>query len=59
MGNDVVELSPENDASKNKLGSYDEKQFEESKTKLLKLIDDERRATKIRSSMEKQMKKKY
>ena len=42
MGDDIVELSTENDALKNKIGSYDEKWLEESKAKLLKQIDDER-----------------
>ena len=33
MSNDIVDLSTENDASKNKKGPYDEKWLEESKTK--------------------------
>ena len=36
MGDDIVELSTENDALKNKIGSYDERWLEESKLKLLK-----------------------
>ena len=38
MGDDIVELSTENDASKNKIGSYDERWLEESKLKLLKKL---------------------
>ena len=59
MGDDIVELSSENDALKNKIGTYDEKWFEESKTKLLKQIDDQKRANLIMSRMEKQMNKQY
>ena len=40
----IVDLSIENDALKNKLGSYDEKWPEESKTRLLQQIVDGRRA---------------
>ena len=57
LGDDIVELSTENDALKNKIGSYDEKWLEESKAKLLKLIDDEKRANIIMSRMKKQMEK--
>ena len=42
MGDDFVELSTENDALKNKIGSYDEKWLEESKAKLMKQIDDKK-----------------
>ena len=31
MGDDIVEVSTENDALKNKVGSYDQQWFEESK----------------------------
>ena len=44
LGDDIVDLSTENDALKNKIGFYDEKWLEESKTKLLKQINDEKRA---------------
>ena len=44
VGDDLVELSTENETLKNKKGSYDEKWLEESKTKLLKQIDDEKRS---------------
>ena len=35
LGDDIVELSTETDALKNKIGSYDERWLEESKAKLL------------------------
>ena len=57
LGDDIVELSTENDALKNKIGSYDEKWLEESKNKMLKQIDDEKRANLIMSRMKKQMEK--
>ena len=57
MGDDIVELSTENDALKSKIGSYDEKWLEESKTRLLKQLKDERRAILILSRRQKQMKK--
>ena len=57
LGDDIVELSTENEASKNKIGSYDERWLEESKLKLLKEIDDEKRANLIMSRMKKQMDK--
>ena len=58
MRNDIVDLSTENDALKEKIGDYDEKWFQESKEKLLKDIDDEKRATLFMSTMKKQMNKK-
>ena len=57
LGDDIVELSTENDALKNKIGSYDERWLEESKLKLLKEIDDEKRANIIMSRMKKQLNK--
>ena len=57
MGDDIVELSTENDALKNKIGSYDKRWLEESKLKLLKEIDDGKRANIIMSRMKKQMNK--
>ena len=57
MGDDIIELSIENDALKNKIGSYDERWLEESKAKLLKEIDDEKRANIIMYRMKKQMNK--
>ena len=58
MGNDIVDLSTENDALKEKIGDYDEKWLQESKEKLLKDIDDEKKANLIMSRMKKQMNKK-
>ena len=57
MGDDIIELSTENDALKNKIGYYDKRWLEESKAKLLKEIDDEKRANIIMSRMKKQMNK--
>ena len=57
MGDDVVDLSTEKDALKNKIGTYDEKWLEKSKENLLKQIDDEKRANLIMSRKQKQMKK--
>ena len=59
MGDDIVDLSTENDVLKNKIGDYDEKWLEESKNKMLKQIDNEKRASLIMSRMEKQMEKHY
>ena len=39
MGDDMVELSTENDALEIKIGFYDEKWLEQSKAKLLKRHD--------------------
>ena len=57
MRDDIVELSTENDALKNQIGSYDEKWLEKSKNTMLKHIDDEKRANLIMSRMKKQMEK--
>ena len=57
MGNDIVEISTENDTLKNQIGNYDEKWLEESKAKLLKDIDDEKGANLIMSRLKKQMNK--
>ena len=57
MGDDIVELSTENESLKSEMGSFDEKWLEESKAKLLKQIDDEKRAKLFMSRMQKQMKK--
>ena len=57
LDDDIVELSTEKDALKNKIGSYDEKWLEESKAKLLKQIDDEQRANLIMSRTKKQIEK--
>ena len=58
LGDDIIELSTENDVLKNQIGEYDEKWLQESKAKLLKDIDDKKRADIIMSRMKKQMKKK-
>ena len=42
MGDIIVELSTENDALKNKIGSNDEKWLDESKEKLLKQMDGDK-----------------
>ena len=55
MGDERVELSTKKEALKNKIGFYDEKWLEESKTKVLKQIDDGKRSKLIMSRMKKQM----
>ena len=57
MGDVIVKVSTENDALKNKIGSYDEKCLEKSKNKMLKQIDDEKRANLIVLRMKKHMEK--
>ena len=57
LGDDIIELSVENDALKNQKGDYDQKWLKESKARLLKDIDDEKRANLIMSRMKKQMNK--
>ena len=57
LGDDIVDLSTENDALKNKISDYDQKWLEESKAKLSKDINDEKRANLIMSRMKKQMNK--
>ena len=57
MGDDIVELSTKNDVLKNRIGAYEEKWSEEAKAKLLKQIDDDKRANLIMASMQKKMKK--
>ena len=52
-GDDIVDFSAENDALKNKIGNYDEKWLEDSKAKLLKQIDDDKRANLITSRTKK------
>ena len=58
LGDDIIELSTENDVLKNQIGEYDQKWLEESKRKLLKDVDDEKRSNLIMSRMKKQMNKK-
>ena len=57
MSDDIVELSTKNETMKNESGSYNVKWLGASKAKLLKEINDEKRANLIVSRMEKQMKK--
>ena len=57
LGDDIIDLSVENDALKNQIGDYDQKWLEESKANLLKDINDEKRANLIMSRMKKQMNK--
>ena len=58
MGNEIDgELSTENDALKNEIGSYDEKWLEESQANFLKQIDDEQKGNLIMSRMQKQIDK--
>ena len=58
LGDDIVELSTENDALKGQIGDYDEKWLQETKDKLLKQIDDKKRADLIMFRMKKQLYKK-
>ena len=58
LGDDIIELSVENDALKNQIGEYDQKWLEKTKAKLLKDINDEKRANLIMFKMKKQMDKK-
>ena len=58
LGDDIIELSTENDVLKNQIGEYDENWLQESKAKLLKDIDDKKRADLIMFRMKKQMNKK-
>ena len=57
MGDDIVELSTENDVLKNQIGEYDQKLVEESKSKLLKQLADEKRAILIMSGIKNQKNK--
>ena len=58
LGDDIIELSFENDALKNQIGDYDQKWLEKSKAKLSKNINDEKRANLIMSRLKRQMNKK-
>ena len=57
MGDDIVELSVENESLKNQIGDYDEKWLQESEAKLLKEVNDEKRANLIMPRMKKRMNK--
>ena len=58
LGDDIIELSTENDVLKKQIGEYDQKWLEESKAKLLKDVNDEKRANLIMSRMKRQKNKK-
>ena len=49
----IIDLNTENDVLKNQIGEYDQKWLNESKAKLLKDINDEKRANLIMSRMKK------
>ena len=57
LGDDIIDLITKNDALTNKIGSYDERRLDKSEAKLLKQIDDEKRANLIMSRMKKQIEK--
>ena len=57
LGDDIIDFTTEIDALKSKIGSYDEKWLEESKNKMLKQIDDEKRANLILSRMKNRWRK--
>ena len=57
MGGDIVELPTENDALKDKIGSYDKKWLQESQAKLLEQTEYKKRANLIMAIMQKHMKK--
>ena len=57
MGDAIIDITTENDALKSKKGSYDETWLQESKDKLVKQIDDEKRTNLMESRMKKQMNK--
>ena len=54
LGDDIVELSTEKESLRSKIGPFDEKWLEESEAKLLKQIDDEKRANINIAGMQKQ-----
>ena len=53
LGDDIVEISTENETLKNQIYGYDQKGLEESEAKLLEQIDDEKRANLIFPRMQK------
>ena len=55
LGDYIVEVSAEDDALKKNIGSCDQQCLEESKTNLVKQIDDDKRAILIMIRMKKQM----
>ena len=57
MGDDIVELSTENETLKKTIDDYDQKWLEKSETKLSKQTDEDKRGSLILSRLKKQMKK--
>ena len=57
LGDDIVDFSTEKESMKNKIGSYDEKWSEGSKAKLLKQINDDKKANLFMSRLQKHIKK--
>ena len=57
IGDGIVDLKTENETLKTQIVEYDQKWLEESKAKLLRVINDEKRANIIMSRMKKQMNK--
>ena len=55
LGIDIIGIPTGNDALKNKKGSYDQQWLEETKAKLLKQINDDKRVNLIMSRVKKQM----
>ena len=55
LGDELIELSTKNDVLKKQIGDYNQKWLDESKAKLLKDINDEKRANIIMARMKKQM----
>ena len=53
LGDGIIELSTENDVLKNQIGDYNQKWLDESKAKLLKDINDEKRANIIMARLKK------
>ena len=54
-GDDIVEVSRENDSLRKKIGFYDDKWLRESQLTLLKKLDDDKKANSIMSEMETQL----
>ena len=59
MGDNIVEISTENEALNSQICDFDQKWFKKSKTKTMDQMDDEKRAQPIMSRMNKQINKQY
>ena len=57
MGDDIAELSTESGILKNQIGDYDDNWLGESKAKLLKQVDDDKKTKLFMSRLQKPMKK--